>query len=180
MDLRLRINSSVTVVVLACVYSLGLFAVQPPYGYSVQLTYNQIMGAEVHRTLELTINRERAGHVNYTISRVATKPSFISYLFVEKKFRGVIGCGKMLLYSAVNDILLDGSRSIELDRHPFDLTPAESFYLRDDQLKKWYTDFGFAESRAHKGKMKLVDPSEFLKIQVVTSFTDQGVVFLFR
>ncbi len=180
MNIKLRVNISVTAVILACVHSLDLFALQPPYGYSVHLTHNQIMGAEVHRTLELTINCEPAGHVNYKVSRIATKPSFIGYLFVEKKFRGVIGCGKMLLYSAVNDILLDGGRSIELDRHPFDLAPTESFFQRDDQLKKWYTDFGFAESSTHKGKMILVDPSEFLRIQVVTSFTDEGVIFLFR
>lgn len=149
-------------------------------GYSLQLTEEYVDTLHMHRTLDLMVDSEQAGHVKYRINRVPSGTSQIDLLFVEKKFRGVRGCGKMLLHSAINDMLFQGSTSIMLNRYPFNLNPHEDWKKRDDELKKWYTEFGFVESGPQSGLMKLLDPAKFYATQVITAFTGEGLIFLFR
>ncbi len=149
-------------------------------GYSLELLENQNYGSFINRKLDMKIDSEPAGYVRYSISTSPHGISSINVLFVEKKFRGNRGCGKMLLHSAINDILFNGSTVIELNRCPFDLPSDERWEMRNEDLKKWYSKFGFIESAGRGSFMHITNPSKFYATQVMTAFTEEGPIFLFR
>lgn len=148
-----------------------------PISYTIALTENEANGLVISRTLLLAINETSVGSIRYEIQLDPSKPSFIHALHIEQPFRNHKGYGKVLLYHALKDILQAGSPGVELVRCAFDLSPAEDADLRDEQLKKWYRQFGFQEQGERIMKL---NPRKLLATEVVPHFTGTDITFGFR
>lgn len=148
-----------------------------PISYTIALTENESRNMVISRTLLLAINDTYVGSIRYEIRLHSTQPSFIHALHIEQAFRNNKGYGKVLLYHALKDILQEGSASVELVRCAFDLSPSEDAHVRDEQLKKWYRNFGFQEQG---DRVMRLNPRKLLSTEVVPHFTEKDITFGFR
>jgi hypothetical protein len=155
-----------------CIYAV-------PTQFSLALTYDQRTGSSIGRRLELSINNTTVGYVSYNISLNNSYPSNISVLQVYPDHRGSHGYGKILLYSAINDIRSAGNPHIILTRSPFNLKAGESWQTRDQQLRAWYEKFGFVAMQGGSN-MELAPHACAAEQDVVSMFGNDGVAFGFK
>ncbi len=157
----------------------SLYAAKPflPMSYTISLERNDEVYEGWRRRLTLKVNEISVGYVEYTIATTRGCRSFVHYLHVNQSHRNKKGYGKVLFYTALKDIVQAGSKRIELQRCPFDLSYDDNFVQRDTQLKKWYSMFGFKEKNDGTDYMQLINPALLRGIEVVSRFTDSEVQF---
>jgi hypothetical protein len=149
-----------------------------PLSYTMSLVFNNKTIFGTQRTLALKINDAEVGQVKYTIAdKPSTEPSFVNLLHINQSYRNHKGYGKLLFYSALRDIVQSGGAPIELQRYPFDLAYGDEFVTRDEQLKKWYSAFGFKEKAPGSPYMRLQEPTPLTTIDVVPQFSEGDVSF---
>ena len=139
--------------------ALPFFLESKPFkqSYSVERYEDDADPTLLRCEIYLLVNNDRVGEVRYTISSKKEKVSYISYLLVYPHYRE-LGYGKVLFYHAVNDIRSHGVNVIELDRSPFNLNQGDSVEVRDQELKKWYQQFGFDDLGPRSHAMRLKNP----------------------
>ena len=152
------------------VFNSGLI----PSSYKLMLVRNYIEMNSLSRELHLHINDKPVGYVTYRVSKDNNYPSYINLLHVDQNARSKNGYGKALLYHALKDIANAGSTRVELSRCPYDLKATDNFAIRDNQLKKFYGDFGFTDKPGCGSSMLLLNPKYFMKANVEPDWTDSG------
>lgn len=172
------ITIRLTALMLGCSILSGVL-LATPLQYTLSLAYDNTEEHRIVRRLELIVDTKTVGYVSYEAS-LSEHPSKINVLQVYQDYRASHGYGKILLYSAINDIYMTGNRHIVLHRSPFNLKQGEDWHTRDRQLRAWYERFGFIQNMDGSSIMELSNPSRFLSEEVITSFGKQGVTFSFK
>lgn len=129
----------------------------------------------LNRKLILIKNNQNIGYIAYEISLFKDSPSYINFIEIDKKYRGLYGYGKILMIKALSEIFSQGSRVISLFRRPFDLMPEDNVEKRDAQLKRWYEKFGFEDVDQYSFEMILNKIDKYNQIKLAYLYLENDM-----